>query len=81
MTEPTKVFLVDDHAVFRRGLASYLDGEEDIAIIGQADGGRTALSELAVLANSGNLPDLVLMDLLMPECGHLVWPRLRLVSA
>ena len=88
MTKPTKVFLVDDHAVVRRGLASYLDGEEDIAIIGQADGGRTALSELAVLANSGNLPDLVLMDLLMPEVDGIAataqikarWPDVAVLA-
>src|SRR3954469_6611935 len=68
MADQIRVFLVDDHAVVRRGLASYLDGEDDIDVIGQADNGRRALDELAVLANSpAGLPAVVLMDLLMPE--------------
>jgi DNA-binding NarL/FixJ family response regulator len=68
MIEQIRVFLVDDHAVVRRGLASYLDGEDDIEVIGQAGNGRRALDELAVVANApGGLPDVVLMDLLMPD--------------
>ena len=85
---PITVFLVDDHAVVRRGLASYLDGEDDILAIGQADNGRRAIDELAVLANTARLPDVVLMDLLMPELGGVQatrliisrWPQVRVIA-
>jgi DNA-binding NarL/FixJ family response regulator len=70
MGEQISVFLVDDHAVVRRGLASYLDGEDDIEVIGQAEDGQQALAELAVSENGpAGLPDVVLMDLLMPRMG------------
>lgn len=64
---PITVFLVDDHAVVRRGLVSFLDGEDDLHVVGQADTGRHALSELAVLDNTSDLPDVILMDVLMPD--------------
>jgi DNA-binding NarL/FixJ family response regulator len=89
MGERISVFLVDDHAVVRRGLASYLDGEDDIEVIGQAEDGQQALAELAVWENTPNgLPDVVLMDLLMPRMGgveaieeiSLRWPAVRVIA-
>ena len=89
MGQQVGVFLVDDHAVVCRGLASYLDGEDDIVVVGQAGDGRRALDELAVLANSaGGLPDVVLMDLLMPGMDGIActgeiarrWPDVRVMA-
>lgn len=82
------VFLVDDHAVVRRGLASYLEGEGDMSVVGQAANGRQALDELAVLERAGSLPDVVLADLLMPELDGVGliaelgrrWPSVRAIA-
>ena len=62
-----RVFLVDDHTVVRRGMRSFFDMLPDIEVIGEAADGQAALDELAVRAKVGDLPDVVLMDLLMPR--------------
>lgn len=62
-----RVFLVDDHAVVRRGMRAFIDMLPDIEVIGDAADGQAALDELAVLADEGNLPDVVVMDMLMPR--------------
>lgn len=84
----TRVFLVDDHAVVRTGLGAYLATEADMYVVGQAPNGHRALEELAVLANSGALPDVVLMDLLMPQMDGISataeikarWPEVEVVA-
>ena len=65
-----RVFLVDDHRVVRSGVAAYLAQVDDIEVIGEAGDGRQALDRIAQLEPGGNLPDVVLMDLLMPGDGH-----------
>jgi DNA-binding NarL/FixJ family response regulator len=72
MTDPPgqdtiRVFLVDDHTVVRRGMRAFLDMLPDIQVIGEAADGQAALDELAVLDQGGDLPDVVVMDLLMPR--------------
>jgi len=62
-----RVFLVDDHTVVRRGMRAFLDMLPDIEVIGEAADGQAALDELAVLEKADDLPDVVLMDLLMPR--------------
>ena len=62
-----RVFLVDDHTVVRRGMRAFLDMLPDIEVIGEAADGQAALDELAVLGKADSLPDVVLMDLLMPR--------------
>jgi DNA-binding NarL/FixJ family response regulator len=57
-----RVVLADDHVVVRTGLRAMLDGEPDIQIVGEAANGAE------VVALSGRVvPDVVLMDLRMPE--------------
>ncbi len=62
-----RVFLVDDHAVVRRGMRAFFAVLDDIEVLGEAADGKAALDELAVLAARDHLPDVVLMDLLMPR--------------
>ena len=63
---PLRVFLVDDHAIVRAGVRGYLELAGDIAVAGEARGGQQAIDAIAVLEPAGALPDVVLMDLVMP---------------
>jgi DNA-binding NarL/FixJ family response regulator len=60
--EPIKVLIVDDHALFRRGLQMVLEGEADIDVVGEASDG-----DEAVQRAQETLPDVVLMDVRMPK--------------
>ena len=63
---PIRVLLVDDHAVVRRGLRGFLELLKDFDVVGEAENGREG-----VAAADRLVPDVVLMDLLMPEMGGL----------
>jgi len=65
-TPPIRVLIVDDHGVVRRGLRGFLDLLDDIEVVGEAENGRQAITEAAALT-----PDVILMDLLMPELDGL----------
>ncbi len=79
MNEPAEaitVLLVDDHAVVRQGVEAFLSTQPDIAVAGQAASGGEALRLAAELA-----PDVVLMDLKMPEMdGVEATRRLKQIS-
>jgi DNA-binding NarL/FixJ family response regulator len=62
-----RVFVVDDHAVVRLGLRTFLDAVSDVELIGEATGGHAALERLDRLAELGKLPHVVLMDLVMRD--------------
>src|SRR5689334_18849099 len=82
------VFLVDDHKVVRSGLAAYLATEPGMRVVGEAADGRGALDELAVLDRAGEFPDVVLMDLQMPNLDGVSattqikqrWPDVEVVA-
>ncbi len=61
MAEPIRVVLVDDHQVARHGLQSYLRAFDDLEVVGEAASGEEALHKI-----EGWMPDVVVMDLLMP---------------
>ena len=70
------VLIVDDHALFRAGLRSRLELEQDITSVGEA-----ATAEEAVSKARSLQPDLVLLDLLLPgTSGHEAIPELAKVS-
>jgi DNA-binding NarL/FixJ family response regulator len=64
--QPIRVFVVDDHAVVRRGLRGYLETVDGMEVVGEAAEGQEALDGIAPLVAAGWPPDVVLMDLLMP---------------
>ena len=57
-----RVLIVDDHGVVRQGLRTYLELLDDITVIGEARNGREAVAQVRQHA-----PDVVLMDISMPE--------------
>jgi two-component system NarL family response regulator len=65
-TEPIRVLIVDDHALFRRGLVGVLELEKDIEMVGEAGDGAEAIDIVAQA-----LPDVVLMDVRMPRRGGI----------
>jgi NarL family two-component system response regulator LiaR len=59
--DPIRVVLVDDHRIVRRGLRSFLEAFSDITVVGESSSGEAVLEQV-----EGWLPDVVIMDLLMP---------------
>ena len=70
-TSPIRVMVVDDHGMVRRGLAAYLKNEDDLELVGEARDGHEALQVCERLR-----PDVILMDLVMPELGGAAATRL-----
>lgn len=64
--ERIRVLLVDDHALFREGLAGILNAQPDFEVVGEAGDGLEALVKAREL-----VPDLILMDITMPGCDGL----------
>ena len=60
-SQPIRVMLVDDHAMVRRGLATFLMAYDDLQLAGEAENGEAAIQLCAEI-----LPDVILMDMAMP---------------
>lgn len=61
MTERISVIIVDDHPVVRQGLRTFLETQKDLEILSEAGDGEEALTQIAE-----SVPDVVLMDLVLP---------------
>ena len=66
LSEPIRVLVVDDHPLFRRGLEMVLDADPGIEVVGEASDGHEAVERAGDL-----LPDVVLMDIVMPRRGGI----------
>jgi len=70
-TKPIRVMLVDDHTMVRRGLATFLKVHDDLQLAGEADSGEAAVEVCAQV-----MPDVILMDLVLPEMDGAATTRL-----
>ena len=62
MIQPIRVMVVDDHAMVRKGLATFIKAFKDLHLAGEAENGVTAVKLCGEI-----LPDVMLMDMVMPE--------------
>ncbi len=70
MSDPIRILIADDHPLFRDGVAHSLASEPDLTIVGQAGSGEEAFD----LANT-LLPDILLLDIAMPDQGGITAAR------
>ena len=66
MNKPITVLLVDDHEVVRQGVRFFLEAQAEFVVVGEAESGSTAVQLAAE-----TIPDVVLMDLVMPGIGGI----------
>jgi NarL family two-component system response regulator LiaR len=80
---PIRVVIADDHTMVRAGLATFLEVTDDLDLVGQATNGQEAVEMCEQLQ-----PDVVLMDLVMPEMDGVTatriirerWPQVQVVA-
>lgn len=78
-----KLLIVDDHPFFRQGIQLYLDGNEEVQIIGEANNGKEAIE----IIKKDKKIDVILMDLKMPEMDGVEatrvikgeWPHIKIL--
>jgi NarL family two-component system response regulator LiaR len=68
--EKIKILIVDDHQVVRHGLRTFLELHDDIVVVGEAGDGATAVEMVQEFE-----PDIVLMDLVMPDLDGIAATR------
>lgn len=76
MTSPVSVLIVDDHPMVAEGIQSILESYDDISVVGTLSNGREVVEQAGTLK-----PDVILMDLNMPELGGLSATEILLEQA
>jgi len=82
-SKPIRVMIVDDHTMVRKGLVAFLKNEPALELVGEACDGREAIECCERFQ-----PDVILMDLIMPELGgvaatrtiHQRWPQVQVIA-
>ncbi len=81
--ETIRILIADDHGMVRKGLVAYLKNQKDLEVVAEARNGKEAVELVEKLQ-----PDIVLMDLIMPELGgvaatHLIhknWQNVQVLA-
>jgi len=66
MANPVRIIIADDHTIVRQGLASLLNDQPDLKVVGQAVNGRAAVDKVLALK-----PDIIIMDIAMPQMNGI----------
>jgi len=82
-SRPIRVMVVDEHHMVRRGLATFLKVKTDLELVGEASNGAEAISVCDQVQ-----PDVILMDLVMPEMDGIAatriirerWPKVQIIA-
>jgi DNA-binding NarL/FixJ family response regulator len=70
-----RILLVDDQTIIRQGLANLLEAQSDLTVVGDAENGQQAVEKVATLYNTPRQPDVILMDVRMPEIDGVAATR------
>lgn len=70
MTETIRVMIVDDHDIVRRGLSTFLNGYDDLVLVGEAANGQDALRVCGEVK-----PQVILMDMMLPDMDGVTLTR------
>ncbi|MEM7649047.1 MAG: response regulator transcription factor [Cyanobacteria bacterium P01_A01_bin.70] len=70
-----RILLVDDQTIIRQGLANLLAAQPDLTVVGDAENGQQAVEQVASLYNTPRQPDVILMDVRMPEIDGVAATR------